>query len=50
MASIAKNTDVGMVVCRHVGLYKDYTSNPIPTSFAYQPSFSRLYFKMSIVP
>ena len=25
--------DVGMAVCRQDMLYKDYTSNPIPTSF-----------------
>ena len=26
-------TSIGMVVCRQDRVYKDYTSNPIPTSF-----------------
>ena len=33
--AVPKTTElgVGMAVCRQDMLYKDYTSNPIPTSF-----------------
>ena len=36
---------VGMAVCRQDTLYKDYTSNPIPTSFLNLTSFCGLCYE-----
>jgi len=35
-----------MAVCRQDMLYKDYTTNPIPTSFLYWKSFSKLCYEI----
>ena len=39
--------DVGMAVCRHNMLYKDYTSNLIPTSFINLKSFCELCYEIT---
>ena len=39
---------IGMAVCRHDRTYRDYTSNPIPTSLSSMLSFCRLYIHYEI--
>ena len=36
-----------MAVCREDMLYKDYTTNPIPTSFLYLKSFCEFCYKIT---